>query len=92
MTSNTTGMFDAQQQYVDYLEVMKNAQKALADALQSWGGAFDDVVGQPAASWPPEAVAPRELVETTFDFAERLLAAQKQLAITLLDLSVSEPA
>jgi hypothetical protein len=91
MTSNTTGMFDAQQQYVDYLEVMKNAQKALADALQSWGGAFDDVVGQPA-TWPPEPVAPRELVETTFGFAERLLAAQKQLAITLLDLSVSEPA
>lgn len=92
MTSNVTDMFDAQQQYQDYIDVMKNAQQAFADALQSWGGAFDGVLGQPASSWPPEPVPPRELVETTFGFAERLLAAQKQLAIALLDTALTDPA
>jgi hypothetical protein len=92
MTINLTGMHDAQQQYLDYLDVMKNGQKALADALQSWGGAFEDVVGQPASLWSLEPVPPRELVETTFGFVERLLAAQKQLAIALVDTAVSEVA
>jgi hypothetical protein len=85
MTINMPGMFDAQQQYLDYLDTMKNAQHALADAVQSWGGAFDGVVGQPTSSWSLEPVPPKELVETTFGLIERLLAAQKQIAIALID-------
>jgi hypothetical protein len=92
MASNLTDMFDVQEQYQDYLDGMKSAQKAFADALQSWGGAFDGGVGQPASSWPLEPVAPKELIETTFGFVERLLAAQKQLAIALVEKTLSEPA
>jgi hypothetical protein len=92
MTSTLTDMFEMPEQYQDYLDGMKTAQKAFADALQSWGGAFDGVVGQPASAWPPEAVAPKELIETTFGFVERLLAAQKQLAIAFVDSAASGPA
>ena len=91
MSSNLTEMFDAQQ-YLNYLDVMKNAQQAFADTLQSWGSAFDGVIGQPASSWPPEPIEPRELVETTFGFVERFVAAQKQLAIALVEPAVTEPA
>jgi hypothetical protein len=91
MTSTVTEMFDTQQ-YLNYLDVMKNAQQAFTDALQSWGGAFDGVIGQPASTWPPEPIEPRELVETTFGFVERFVAAQKQLAIALVEPAVAEPA
>jgi hypothetical protein len=87
-----TDTFDAQQKYQDYLDMMKNAQQAFAEALQSLGGTFDDFVGQPASSWSLEPVPPRERVEKTFGYAERLLAAQKKLAIALVDTDVSEPA
>jgi hypothetical protein len=90
MSSTVTEMFDTQQ-YLNYLDVMKNAQQAFADALQSWGGAFDGVIGQPATTWPPEPVQPRELVENTFGFVERLVAAQKQLAMALVETAASEP-
>jgi hypothetical protein len=90
MTMNMTGLHDVQEQYLDYLDIMMNAQKALTDAFQSWSGAFDGVVGQPASSWSLEPVPPRELVETTFGLVERLLAAQKQLAIALVDTAAYE--
>ncbi|MCW2963211.1 MAG: hypothetical protein JWO17_463 [Actinomycetia bacterium] len=92
MTMNMTGMHDAQQQYLDYLDMMKNAQEAFADAVQSWGGAFDGGVGQPGSSWFLEPVPPRELVETTFGLFERLLDAQKQLAIAFVDAAGADAA
>jgi hypothetical protein len=92
MTSNMTGMHDVQQQYLDYLDIMMNAQQALADAFESFGGAFDGVVGLPASLHSLEPVPPREFVETTFGFVERLLAAQKQLAIALVDTTTIDPA
>jgi hypothetical protein len=93
MNMNTMGMQDAKQQYLDYLDdVMQNSQKALADAFESWRGAFDGGAGVPATLRPLEPVPPRELVETTFGFVERLLAAQKQLAIAFVDTEVFEAA
>ncbi|HEV7639302.1 MAG TPA: hypothetical protein VGO39_00360 [Gaiellaceae bacterium] len=88
MTSNVTDMYDAQQ-YLDYVDNMKSAQKAFADALQSWR---DGASEQPASLWSREAVPPREIVETTFGFVERLVAAQKQFAIAFVDTRVSEAA
>jgi hypothetical protein len=100
MTSTLTEMFDTQQfanffdteQYLNYLDVMKNAQQAFTEAFQSLGGAFDGGKSQPASTWPPEPVQPREFVENTFGFVERLVAAQKQLAMALVDPAVSDPA
>jgi hypothetical protein len=91
MTSNMNGMYDVQQQYLDYLDIMMNARQTLADALESWGGAFGGV-GQPGSLRTLEPVAPRELVETTFGFVERLLSAQKQLAMALVDTTTHDAA
>ncbi|HEX4679826.1 MAG TPA: hypothetical protein VH210_11570 [Gaiellaceae bacterium] len=88
MSFNLMDMNEAQQQFLDFLDTMKNAQQTFADAVESWGGAFD--VGQSASSWSLEPLPPRELVETTFDLVERLLAAQKQLAIALVDATGAE--
>ena len=92
MTSNMNGMYDVQQQYLDYLDIMMNARQTLAEALESWGGAFDGMVGQPASLRALDPVPPRELVETTFGFVERLLSAQKQLAIALVDTTTHDAA
>jgi hypothetical protein len=88
------GMNDAQQQqqYLEYLDIFENAQNAFADALQSWRGAFDGVADQPTSPWSLEPLPPRELVETTFGFVERLVAAQKQLAIAFIETAVPEAA
>jgi hypothetical protein len=90
MSMDMPGMEDAQQLYLDYLDTMQNAQQALVDAVQSWGGAFDGIGGQPASSWSLEPVPPREFVEMTFGLVERLLAAQKQLAFALIDTAGAE--
>ncbi|MDX6424814.1 MAG: hypothetical protein QOD52_219 [Gaiellaceae bacterium] len=86
MTSTLTDMYDAQQ-YTEYFDNMKNAQKAIADVLQSWR---DGVADQPASLWSREPVPPKELVENTFGFVERLVAAQKQLAIAFVETGVAE--
>jgi hypothetical protein len=92
MPVNLTNAQDAQQQYLDYLDNMKSAQQALTDVLQSWRGAFDGAADQPTPLWSLEPVQPKELVETTFGFVERMVAAQKQLAIAFVDVGVSEAA
>jgi hypothetical protein len=79
-------MYDAQQ-YTEYFDNMKNAQKALADVLQSWR---DGVADQPGSLWSREPVPPKELVENTFGFVERLVAAQKQIAIAFVETGAAE--
>jgi hypothetical protein len=88
------GMNDAQQQqqYLEYLDMIENAQNVFSEALQSWRSAFDGMADQPASPWSLQPVPPREFIETTFGLVERLVAAQKQLAIAFVETATPEAA
>lgn len=58
------------------------AQQAINDALRSWS----DNVGRIASSYAPTASVPNlvELVETSFNLAEQLLATQREVTLGLV--------
>jgi hypothetical protein len=88
MSISTMNMRDAQKQYLQYLEALKDGQKAVVDAVEFWSNAFDGAVPRPTGIRTPEALpSSRELVEGAFGFAERLVAAQKEFALALVDAS-----
>jgi hypothetical protein len=88
MTISLPSMDDAQQRYLEYLDIIKDGQKGIADALEFWGSAFDEVNAGPPGRLPLQVLPPKEFVETTFEFIERMVAAQKQLAFALVESTV----
>jgi hypothetical protein len=82
-----TSARDPQNQYLDYVEMLKESQKAVVEALELWTTAFDDALGEPASRPALALRSPKELVETAFDFVERAIAVQKQLVLALFDTS-----
>ena len=69
----------AEQQY-------REGQQAIVDAVEAWAKGVEHL----AVSYPPVPVAPelptaQEVVENAFDFAEQLLAAQREFARNLLE-------
>ena len=88
MSIGFTSARDTQDQYLDYVDMIKESQKSIVDALELWSSAFDEALGKSAIRAPLEPPAPQELVETAFDFVERLIAAQKQLVLALFDAAV----
>jgi hypothetical protein len=93
MTISATTVRDAQKQYMQYLDALKDGQKAVIDAVEFWSTAFESSVARPGVRRSPEQVpAPKELVESAFGFAERLVAAQKEFALALVDAAGSRGA
>jgi hypothetical protein len=91
MSSSTPNVRDAQKQYLEYLDALKGGQKAMVDAVEFWSNAFESSASRPAPRLSPEQLpAPRELVENAFSFAERLVAAQKEFALALVDAAALE--
>jgi hypothetical protein len=76
---------DTQTPYLDYADVMKESQKAIADAFELWSSAFDGALANRAGRLALEPLPPKELVEAAFDVVERMIAAQKQLVLALFD-------
>jgi hypothetical protein len=87
MTTNSpTNVQDAQKQYLEYLDALKDGQKAVIDAVEFWSNAFESSVGKPAMRRRPEQLpSSREMIESAFSFAENLVAAQKEFALALVD-------
>jgi hypothetical protein len=84
--SSPTNVRDAQKQYLEYLDALKDGQKAVIDAVEFWSNAFESSVGKPATRRSPEQLpSSREVVEGAFGLAERLVAAQKEFALALVD-------
>ena len=83
-----TSARDTQEQYLHYVDMIKESQKSIVDALELWSSAFDEALGASARRAPLEPRTPQELVETAFDFVERLIAAQKQLVLALFETAV----
>ncbi len=70
-----------------YLEVIRQSQQAVLDAVDSWSKTVQETTGSiPTA---PPAVDPRQVVDQVFDFAEKLLDMQRDFTRSLLASSAA---
>jgi len=70
-----------------YTEIVKQSQEAVLTAVEAWTKTVQDAFGQlPAASVP---VDPEQVIDQVFDFAGKLLAAQRDFAKNLVHTSTS---
>jgi len=70
-----------------YTEIVKQSQDAVLTAVDAWTKTVQDAFGQlPAAQ---STVDPNEVIDQVFDFAAKLLAAQREFAKNLVHTSAS---
>jgi hypothetical protein len=70
-----------------YTEIVKQAQDAAVAAFDAWTKTVQDAFGQaPALPVPVDA---NQVIDQVFDFAGKLLTAQRDLAKTLVRTSTS---
>ncbi len=70
-----------------YLEVIRQSQQAVLDAVDSWSKTVQETTGSlPSA---PAAVDPRQVVDQVFDFAEKMLDMQRDFTRSLLASSAT---
>lgn len=66
-----------------FSQVARQGQEAITAAMQTWTESFQSLVGggAPAASGLP---TPQQVVDNVFDFAEQLLASQREFVKQVL--------
>jgi hypothetical protein len=86
--STTTEYATAAQDQV--LGALKQSQDAVIKAVETWTGAIGQLPA-PAIEIPfaDELPKPEEIVETTFDFAQKLLDAQRDFSRNVLRAAAS---
>ena len=78
----STTLSDAQDQT---LKVVRQSQQAVVDAVRTWAEAVESAIPElPALPYGDRLPTPSEVVETSFGFAEQLLAAQREFAQNIL--------
>ena len=83
MPTPTDYVRTAQEQY---LETLKQGQKAVIDAVGLWAKSVEGYTAKAEAIPNAEQLpTPKEYVETTFSFVEKVIATQKELALAVLD-------
>jgi hypothetical protein len=72
------------------LATVRKSQEAVVDALRNWTEAVQKLTPQLPPNYPLAEALPKpaELVDSTFDFAEQLLAAQREFAHSVLGVTV----
>jgi len=67
------------------LKTLRDSQQAIIDAVGAWAEAVERI-SPPTPSLPlaDQLPSPKELMETSFDFAEQLLKAQREFAENLI--------
>ena len=89
-----------QQTQEQTLKVIRDSQEGMVEAVRAWAKAIEKVAPAapeiPALPLADELPSPKEIVETSFGFAEQLLQAQRQFvgsvltaAAPVLDVSTS---
>ena len=79
-------MTDPTQAEQQYLDAVREGQQAIVDAVEAWSRNVEHLSGShPPVPGAPELPTAQEVVENAFDFAEQLLAAQREFARNLLE-------
>jgi hypothetical protein len=70
-----------------FVDIAKRSQEAVTTAVRTWADSVHSIAGQLGAGRAqlPDA---QSVVDTYFDFAERVLAGQRQLATQFVSASV----
>jgi hypothetical protein len=67
------------------LKTLRDGQQAIIDAVRAWAEAVERITPPtPALPFSEQLPSPKEVVETSFDFAEQLLKAQREFAESVL--------
>jgi hypothetical protein len=73
------------------LKTLRDSQQAIIDAIRAWAEAVERISPPtPAMPLADQLPSPKEVVETSFDFAEQLRNAQREFAESVL--AAAEPA
>jgi len=79
-------MSDPTQAEKQYLDAVREGQQAIVDAVEAWSKGVERLaVSYQPAPEGPELPTPEQVVENAFDFAEKLLEAQREFARNLLE-------
>ena len=70
-----------------YAEVVQQSQDAVTAAVDAWTRAVKEAFGQVPAL--PTQLDPNQVVDQVFDFAEKMLAVQREFARNLIKTSAS---
>ena len=82
--STTVNEF-AQQAQEQTLNAIRQSQHAVVEAVQAWAQAVEKAVPEtPAVPFAEELPSAKELIQTSFDFAEQLLKVQREFAESLV--------
>jgi hypothetical protein len=67
------------------LNVVRQSQDAVVEAVRAWAKAVEGAIPKaPAVPYADQIPSAKELVETSFGFAEQLLKAQREFAEQVL--------
>ena len=69
-----------------YTESLKKSQEAVLEAIQAWTNSAQSAFSAPAASLAGQR-NPDQVIDQVFDFAEQMLAVQRQFAKNMAALS-----
>jgi hypothetical protein len=85
MPTTTTTDEAIQKTQEHMLNAVRQSQEAIVKAVSVWSEAVSKAVPElPSTPFAKELPTPAELIETSFQFAERLLAAQHEFAKDVL--------
>ena len=67
------------------LKTIRDGQQAVVDAVRTWAETLERIVpAAPSLPFAEQVPTPQEIVQTSFDFAEQLLKAQREFTENLL--------
>ena len=96
--STTTPTDFAQNAQEQTLKSIRQTQQTVIEAVRTWATAIEKTVPEtpalPALPFTDELPTPKEIVKTSFEFAEQLLKTQREFAESLVAVTASifEPA
>ena len=68
------------------LETVRQGQHAIVEAVKAWATAVEKAIPDaPVIPYSDELPTPKEIVKTSFEFADQLLRAQREFAESILD-------
>jgi hypothetical protein len=77
----TTTLNDATRAVQDqYLATVRQSQQAVVDAVNAWASAMKEITPAVPVATPAELPKPTEVIDNAFDFAQKLLDAQRDFS------------
>ena len=72
-----------------YRDLVQQSQEAFQNAVATWTKTVQDTMSSAGVPTSPPQVDPEQVVDQVFEFAERMLAMQKEFTRNLIHSSVS---